>query len=326
VKVYRIIRNLFEAYKICGKKLNEVQDYYVSDIRDIKTISEIEPCEDAICLIYDDTPLVTDAFLRRLALKCKKENTAFSIGDGFVSPCGLETKTAECPSVFASRFRPGRYCRFTDAVRRRLIRIALKGGAVILDPDSLDIDFDSEISGGAVIERNVTLRGKTYVGRNAVIGENSYLENAYIGENTQILSSRLCDCRVGDSCRVGPFAFLRMNAKIGDGCRIGDFVEIKNSQLSDGVKTAHLAYIGDAAVGKGTNVGCGTVFCNYDGKQKYRTTVGEKVFIGANTNLIAPVRIGNNAFIAAGSTVTDDVPDSSFVIARSRQTVKIRKK
>lgn len=134
--------------------------------------------------------------------------------------------------------------------------------------------------------------------------------------------SRLTDCVVGDNCTVGPYAHFRNGAVVGDDCRIGNFVEIKNSRLGQRVKAAHLAYIGDADVGEGTNVGCGVIFVNYDGKAKHRTEVGNNCFIGCNSNLVAPLKLGNGCFVACGTTVNRDVPDGAFVIGRSYVTVK----
>ena len=134
------------------------------------------------------------------------------------------------------------------------------------------------------------------------------------------------DAKVGKECYVGDFAVIEAGAVIGDGCRVGDYVEVKNSILRDGVKAAHLAYIGDAEVGEGTNIGCGTVFANYDGKFKHRTEVGKNVFVGCNANLIAPIKVGDGAFIAGGSTVTDDVPAGEICFGRARQVNRPKKR
>ncbi len=126
---------------------------------------------------------------------------------------------------------------------------------------------------------------------------------------------------MGERSVIGPYAYLRPHSEVGDGCRVGDFVEVKNAQIHDGAKVSHLSYIGDGEIGERTNVGCGVVFVNYDGKKKSRTVVGRDAFVGCNANLIAPVTVGDGAYIAAGSTVTDDVESDSLCIARSRQTV-----
>jgi bifunctional UDP-N-acetylglucosamine pyrophosphorylase/glucosamine-1-phosphate N-acetyltransferase len=129
------------------------------------------------------------------------------------------------------------------------------------------------------------------------------------------------DSKVGDNTTVGPYAYLRPGSIVGSGCRVGDFVEVKNAQIRDGAKVSHLSYIGDGEIGEKSNIGCGVVFVNYDGKTKQRTVVGKGVFVGCNANLVAPVTIGDGAYVAAGSTVTDDVEPDALCIARSRQTV-----
>lgn len=172
------------------------------------------------------------------------------------------------------------------------------------------------------IQPFAVVKGNTVLHDNCVVGSFSFLENAEIGENTVVKASRICDSTVGSNCTVGPNAHLRNNARVKDNCRVGNFVEIKNSVLEQGVKASHLAYIGDATVGKNTNVGCGVIFVNYDGKTKHKTSVGENCFIGCNANLVAPLKIGNNCFVACGTTVDKDIPDGAFSIGRSYLTVK----
>ena len=184
------------------------------------------------------------------------------------------------------------------------------------------IDCSAKISPTAVIEDFVVIKGNCIVGENCVVGSFSYLENAVIGKNSVVKSSRIVNSRVGESCTVGPFAHLRNNAVVCDGCRIGNFVEIKNSALGAGTKASHLAYVGDADVGERTNVGCGVIFVNYDGKTKHRTKVGKDCFIGCNSNLVAPLTVGDGCFVACGSTVVQDMPSGAFGIGRSRLTVK----
>ncbi len=182
---------------------------------------------------------------------------------------------------------------------------------------------DTVIVGDNVkIEPFAVIKGKTVLGDGCVVGSFSYLKNAVIGANTVVKSSRICDSIVGSDCSVGPNAHLRDNARVGDCCRVGNFVEIKKSTLQNGVKASHLAYIGDAFVGRNTNIGCGVIFVNYDGKEKHKTTVGENCFIGCNANLVAPLYIGDGCFVACGTTVDKDVPDGAFSIGRSYLTVK----
>ena len=143
-----------------------------------------------------------------------------------------------------------------------------------------------------------------------------------MGEGTTINASQVNESTIGSHTTVGPFTYVRPGCTIGDHCRVGDFVEVKNSVIGDGTKISHLTYVGDSDVGQRVNFGCGTVTTNYDGHKKFRCTIGDDVFLGCNTNLIAPVTVGDRAYTAAGSTVTDDVPDGALAIARARQTNK----
>jgi bifunctional N-acetylglucosamine-1-phosphate-uridyltransferase/glucosamine-1-phosphate-acetyltransferase GlmU-like protein len=153
---------------------------------------------------------------------------------------------------------------------------------------------------------------------------NTYIDcNVKIGKNTAVLpGTYISNSTVGEDCQIGPYAHIRPESQIGNGCKIGNFVEIKRSVIGDKTKVAHMTYIGDGVVGKNCNMGCGVVFCNYDGKQKHTATIGDNVFVGSNTCIIAPVHIGDNAFIAAGSVITDAVPKNALAIARARQAVK----
>lgn len=202
------------------------------------------------------------------------------------------------------------------------VRELISQNVIIDDARTVYIDKECIIGKGVRLEPNIILEGKVVIGDNSVIGANSTLRNCSIGEDTLVRSSYIEDSQIGSRVTIGPFAYIRSNSVIDDNCRIGDFVEIKKSVLHKGVKSAHLTYIGDAEVGECTNVGCGTVFANYNGMIKQRTVVGKRVFIGCNSNLVAPLSVGDNAYIAAGSTVTADVPNESLCIARQRQIIK----
>ena len=179
-----------------------------------------------------------------------------------------------------------------------------------------------KIGNNVTIEPYAVIKGNTILADGCVVGSFSYLDNAIIGANTVIKSSRIVDSQVGQNCTVGPNAHLRDGAVVRDNCRIGNFVEIKKSTLASGVKASHLAYIGDAVVGANTNIGCGVIFVNYDGKVKHKTTVGKNCFIGCNSNLVAPLTIGDNCFVACGTTVDKDIPSGTFGIGRSYLTLK----
>lgn len=198
----------------------------------------------------------------------------------------------------------------------------LDHGVEFISRDGICIDPEVVIAPGALILPGTILKGKTVIGAGSVIGPNSLLENAEIGENVTFNASQGRECTVDDGAEIGPYVQLRPDSHIGKRVHIGDFVEIKNSTIGEGTAVAHLTYIGDADVGKYCNFGCGVVVVNYDGQVKSRTVVGDYCFIGCNTNLVAPVRVGDGAYTAAGSTITEDLPPQSLGIARARQAVK----
>lgn len=210
--------------------------------------------------------------------------------------------------------------RITDTLRRRILNFHAGNGVLITDYKNVYIDSDVVIERGAAIEPYNFIKGKTVIKADAHIMPGNYIENCIVGGGARVDSSRLYASIVGEGTRVGPFAYIRPNTVIGKDCRIGDFVELKNCVIGDGCKVSHLTYIGDAELGAECNVGCGVVFANYDGKNKYKSIVGNRVFIGSNSNIIAPVHIADHAFIAAGSTITNEVPAEALAIARSRQT------
>jgi bifunctional UDP-N-acetylglucosamine pyrophosphorylase/glucosamine-1-phosphate N-acetyltransferase len=196
-------------------------------------------------------------------------------------------------------------------------------GVYFVNPYTITIGEDVEIESNVTIEPNTTITGKSKIYAHAVVGPNTQIHNSTIHSHAVIKHSFVIDSEVGDYTTVGPFAHLRNQAHIGQYNRVGNFVEIKNSSIGDYTKTSHLTYIGDSEVGERVNFGCGTVTVNYDGVEKHKTIIGDDVFIGCNTNLVAPISVADNAFIAAGSTVTDDIPEGAFAIARNRQINKI---
>ncbi len=207
-------------------------------------------------------------------------------------------------------------------LRARIVKQHMQAGVIILDPDRTTIDTGVEIGTGTTIYPNNTLEGETKIGKDCMLYPGNRLRNAVIGDDTSVENSVLLFCSVGSHTTVGPFAYLRPKTAVGSNCRIGDFVEIKNSTIGDETKISHLTYVGDGDLGKHINLGCGVVFSNYDGKQKHRTVVGDNAFIGCNVNLVPPVTIGKDTYIAAGSTVTQDVPDDALFIARARGEIK----
>ena len=197
-------------------------------------------------------------------------------------------------------------------------------GARFIDPGSFFSDPTVRVGKGTVILPGTILRGKTTIGADCEIGPNSMIQDCVIGDGVTVNASQLNESTVADRTKVGPFAYVRPHCHVGADVKVGDFVELKNSTIGDGTKISHLTYVGDSDVGDHVNFGCGTVTVNYDGTAKYRTTIGDNAFIGCNTNLVAPVKIGDRAYTAAGSTVTEDVPADSLCIARSPQTIKVQ--
>ena len=185
------------------------------------------------------------------------------------------------------------------------------------------ISEESKVSDKAKILFNSLILGKSEIKDDAVIGPNTILIDSIVHSGAQIINSLITNSVVGERTTVGPFAHLRDNTVIKNDCRIGNFVEVKKSKIDDKSKVRHLAYIGDSEIGVNCNFGCGSITVNYDGINKHKTTIGDNVFIGCNTNLVAPVVIHNNSFIACGSTITADVPENTLAIARSRQLNKI---
>jgi len=206
-------------------------------------------------------------------------------------------------------------------LRRRINAALMTDGVTIIDPDSTYIDAGVTVGADTVIYPGVTLEGNTVIGEDAVLFPGSRIAHSTVGNATKVQNSVLLDAVVGDNSTIGPYAYLRPGTVVGNGCRVGDFVEVKNAVIRDGAKVSHLSYIGDGEIGEKSNIGCGVVFVNYDGQKKSRTTVGKNAFVGCNANLVAPVTIGDGAYVAAGSTVTNDVEPDALCIARSRQTV-----
>jgi bifunctional UDP-N-acetylglucosamine pyrophosphorylase/glucosamine-1-phosphate N-acetyltransferase len=237
----------------------------------------------------------------------------------FVSVLGQELTTADGAMAISD---PGALADFQQIFKRLRNFYLYADGVEIWDFDSCYVGPFAEVEAGAVLMPGTILKGSTRVAANATIGPNSLLENAIIGEGSTVNASQIYDSTIGCRTNVGPFAYVRPNCTVGDDIKVGDFVELKNSTIGNGTKISHLTYVGDSDLGERINLGCGTVTVNYDGKKKYRCTVGDDSFIGCNTNMIAPVTVGKGSYIAAGSTITDDVPADSLAIARARQTNK----
>ncbi|CAG7652062.1 Bifunctional protein GlmU [Paenibacillus solanacearum] len=207
-------------------------------------------------------------------------------------------------------------------MRERINRKHMLGGVTIIDPAATYIEADVTIGTDTVIWPGTTIKGRTTIGEECVIGPQSEITDSVIGSGVAVKQSVLLEASVGNGTLVGPFAYLRPGADLGQNVKIGDFVEIKNAKLGDDVKVSHLSYIGDAVVGRNVNFGCGAITVNYDGFNKQLTEVEDDAFVGSNVNLIAPVKIGKGAYVVAGSTITNNVGANDMAIARERQVNK----
>ena len=207
-------------------------------------------------------------------------------------------------------------------MQKRINEYHMRNGVTMRNPESVYIEDGVEIGNDTEICQNVTIKSGTKIGSDCVIGSGSMLDRAVIHDGVDVLSSVILESEVDEGTHVGPFAYIRPNCHVGKEVKVGDFVELKNSNIDNGTKISHLTYIGDSDVGKRVNFGCGTVTCNYDGKKKYRTTIGDDCFVGCNTNFVSPINVGDGVYIAAGSTITEDIPENSLSIARARQVNK----
>jgi bifunctional UDP-N-acetylglucosamine pyrophosphorylase/glucosamine-1-phosphate N-acetyltransferase len=208
------------------------------------------------------------------------------------------------------------------ALQSRVLRF-MEEGVCFAQPDTVDLHDDVEIAGGAMIEGQVSLRGSTVIEACARIGQGSVLENARIGEHAKILPYTVIeDSQVRAGARVGPYSHLRPGSDVGENAHVGNFVELKKATLAAGVKANHLSYLGDVTIGEASNIGAGTITCNYDGKNKYHTTLGAGVFVGSDSQLVAPVTVGDGAYVGTGTTVLHDVPAGALVINPKTQEVR----
>jgi bifunctional UDP-N-acetylglucosamine pyrophosphorylase / glucosamine-1-phosphate N-acetyltransferase len=199
----------------------------------------------------------------------------------------------------------------------------MTNGVTISRPDTVIIDSEVEVAPGSIIEPFVQLLGSTKIGANCRIRSYTVIENCTLGADVLVRQSCvLTGSTVHDRATIGPFAHLRPDSEIGEEAHVGNFVETKMARLHKGVKAGHLTYLGDAEIGEGTNIGAGTITCNYDGVKKYQTKIGKRAFVGSDSALVAPVEIGDGAYIGAGSTITRSVPADSLAVGRARQVTK----
>ena len=210
----------------------------------------------------------------------------------------------------------------TQTMQQRINHHWMVEGVTMIQPDSIFIDAQVELNPDVTLYPGTHLRGKTTIAEDAIIGPNAILTNCQIGQRSLVENSTLKDSIVGQDTTVGPYAYMRPGSVVGNHVKVGDFVELKNAKIGHNTKISHLSYVGDGEVGDNVNIGCGVVFVNYDGLKKHRTIIEDNAFIGCNVNLIAPVEVGRGAYVAAGTTVTGNVPAEGLAIGRARQENK----
>jgi bifunctional UDP-N-acetylglucosamine pyrophosphorylase / glucosamine-1-phosphate N-acetyltransferase len=244
----------------------------------------------------------------------------------------LVALAAEGPGAVAAKVSPVEAAGVNDqdelslaarALTRRFANALMEGGVTLEDPERFDCDEGVRVGPDTVVEPSVRLRGATRVGSGCRIGQGSILADTVVADGVTINPYCVVNqAKVGAGCVVGPFARFRPETVLAEGVRIGNFVELKKTRIGKGSKANHLTYLGDATVGAGVNVGCGTVTCNYDGEKKHPTFIGDGVFVGSDAILVAPIRLGKGSYVAAGSTLTDDVPPGALALGRARQVTK----
>ncbi|BBH23349.1 bifunctional protein GlmU [Paenibacillus baekrokdamisoli] len=236
-----------------------------------------------------------------------------------------ESIGAYCASDFAEGIGVNDRVGLAEAeqlMRARIVRKHQINGVTVIDPAATYIEADVVIGSDTILYPGTVLRGHTVIGEDCIIGPQADIADTIIGNGVTVKQSVTAESIIGDESAVGPYANLRPGSKLGVGCKVGDFVELKNAELGDGSKVSHLSYVGDAKVGKDVNIGCGAITVNYDGYNKSLTEIGDHAFVGSNVNLIAPIKIGEGAYVVAGSTITHDVAANELAIARERQVNK----
>ena len=289
---------------------------------------------DVVIILSADRPFIdADSIKNALAMHKKDGNDMTVISDKSIGYCinsasigktGLKTGVYVSPNenIGLSADTGADFNRISEIMRHIILTEHMNNGVDIPCTDGIIIGPGCKIGCDTRILPNTIICGDVTIGENCVIGPNSYIENAILGSDVNFTCSHIRCAKIMKNADIGPFVQIRPDSVIGENVHLGNFVEVKNSVIDTGTKVSHLTYVGDSDVGKNVNFGCGTVTVNYTGKTKHRTIIRDGAFIGCNTNLVAPVTVGKNSYTAAGSTITQDVPDNSLAIARERQTNK----
>ena len=293
------------------------------DFSAIREQKDCSPEEAGICEVNSGAYWFSAQKLLETLPKLSTNNAA---GEYYLTDCVemMERRTAyksANPDIVLGANTRGALLELNQLARLRKLSQLMDEGVSFITLDGIIIGADVKIGCDTTILPNTTILGNTTIGKGCTIGANSHIENCTIGDNVQLNNVQAYDSTVENNVKIGPFAQLRPGTTIREGVKIGDFVEIKNSDIGVNTAVAHLTYVGDSDVGRGVNFGCGCVTANYDGINKFRTKIGDHAFIGCNTNLIAPVEVGENATTAAGSTITKNVPANSLAVERGQVRV-----
>ena len=322
---------------IAEENISQIEKHFENS--DIKVFTSVQEATDAvgtdiIVFLRGNKPFIDSVSISgALAMHAKdgndmtvisEDSTAFCLSREAIGKAGIKTDiyASANKNINLSAETAEDFINISETMRLSVLAGLIENGISIPCTDGIIIEADCKIGNGTTILPNTIIRGKTSIGEGCTIGPSSYIENAEIGSGVKFTTSHIRSAKIMNNADIGPFAHIRPDALIGDNVHLGNFVEVKNSVIDTGTKVSHLTYVGDSDVGKNVNFGCGVVTVNFSGKTKSRTIIKDSAFIGCNTNLIAPVTVGKNSYTAAGSTITEDVPDNTLAIAREKQTNK----
>ncbi|MBC8537088.1 bifunctional UDP-N-acetylglucosamine diphosphorylase/glucosamine-1-phosphate N-acetyltransferase GlmU [Feifania hominis] len=289
---------------------------------------DASPEELAICEInagayWFETAALLDV-LDRIEPKNSQNEYYLTDAVGLLRAAGrrVSAYTVEDPAEIMGANTRAQLLELTGLARRRVIDRLMAEGVEFEDISGVSVSPDAVIGRDTVVKKGTVIEGACVIGEDCVLGPDAYIVDSRLGDGVRVNASHILQSSVGSGTTIGPFSQLRPNSHLAQNVKIGNFVEIKNSTVGERTSVAHLTYVGDTDCGGHVNFGCGTVTVNYDGSAKHRTTIGDHVFVGCNTNLVAPVTVADNTYIAAGSTITGDVPEYALAIARARQINK----